>query len=86
MEEEQEGRGKAPTVWKDIVKRTKGPDASADADQLWKIIKTDVAKITPRFVAQVTGSKQCHQPRQGTKEEEHICARQGMRGEKGEKI
>ena len=38
-------------------KRRKGTDASADADQLWKVIKTDFAKIIPRSLAQVTGSR-----------------------------
>lgn len=70
---------------KGIVKRTKQTDESADADWPRKIIKADVAKISPRSVAQVTGSKQCHQPRQEAQEEGHMCARENMGGEKGEK-
>lgn len=42
-------------VLKAKVRRTKGTKASADADSLWKVIKTDVSKITPVSLAQVTG-------------------------------
>lgn len=47
-EGELRGRARSHIVLKAIVRRTKRTNASADADSLWKVIKTDVAKITPR--------------------------------------